>query len=123
MDTETGTTTATVEETASMRDGQTDGATSAGSEGGATQEDFSDIGGSKKSELVNWYLESISDEIETVADLELWKMKIEKIISRLIDHEHAVIAIVPTEVTPGDGTVDAGEDPFLVVHPNFVVEE
>ncbi|XP_075245928.1 DNA replication licensing factor MCM6-like [Convolutriloba macropyga] len=85
-------------------------------------EDFSDIGGSKKSELVNWYLESISDEIDSVAELELWKTKIEKIISRLIEHEHAVIAIVPTEGS-GEAASGTGDDPFLVVHPNFIVEE
>ena len=86
------------------------------------QDDLSDIGGSKRSELVNWYLESISDEIESVSDLELWRTKIEKIITRLIDHEHAVIAIVPSEGATSDAA-QPQNDPFLVVHPNFMVEE
>lgn len=86
------------------------------------QDDLSDIGGSKRSELVNWYLESISDEIESVSDLELWRTKIEKIITRLIDHEHAVIAIVPSEGATSEAA-QSQNDPFLVVHPNFMVEE
>ena len=86
----------------------------------AKEDDFSDIGGSKKSDLVKWYLESIEDEIESMEELALWKIKVEKIINRLIDHEHAVIAISRADDESDPSRI---EDPLLVVHPNYLVEE
>lgn len=41
-------------------------------------------GAPKRSELVNWYLEEIVDEIETEAQLAECKLLVERIIDRLI---------------------------------------
>ena len=109
-----------------MTDEQSEGAADPGTGEGesSTQkdEDFSDIGGSKKSDLVKWYLESIEDEIESMEELALWKVKVEKIITRLIEHEHAVIAISQADDETARDPSEI-EDPLLVVHPNYLVEE
>lgn len=51
-------------------------------------------GGTRKTELVNWYLKEIEAEIETVEDLAAKKVLVEKIIERLVDHVSVVIVHV-----------------------------
>ena len=43
-------------------------------------------GGLKKSEVVNWYLEEIQEEIESEAELVQKKAIVEKVLDRLIYH-------------------------------------
>ncbi len=42
--------------------------------------------GMRQSELVNWYLEEIQDELESQEDLALRKTIIERVIQRLVTH-------------------------------------
>lgn len=43
-------------------------------------------GGVRQSELVNWYLKEVEEEIESVEELSEKKLLVEKIIERLVQH-------------------------------------
>ncbi|ODM91352.1 Zygotic DNA replication licensing factor mcm6-A [Orchesella cincta] len=76
--------------------------------------------GLKRSEIVNWYLTEIGDDIDTEQDLLEKKVLVEKIIDRLVK-EHVVISLLQSQL--GRIDTDDDEDPFLVVHPNYVIDE
>uniref|UniRef100_H2YTY6 DNA replication licensing factor MCM6 n=1 Tax=Ciona savignyi TaxID=51511 RepID=H2YTY6_CIOSA len=94
-------------------------------------------GGCQKTEVVNWYLEQIADDLESEEELMEKKILVEKVIHRLIHsvsyfgyidlnnntvtQDHILIELGCT------GLKDSGEDvqaePILVVHPNYFIEE
>ena len=47
---------------------------------------FSEEGGVRQGELVNWYLKEIEGEIETLQELTDKKLLVEKVIDRLVHH-------------------------------------
>ncbi|CDW55696.1 zygotic DNA replication licensing factor mcm6 B [Trichuris trichiura] len=69
--------------------------------------------GVRFSHLVDWYLEEISETIESEEEAFQKKEMLQKIIRRLVHHDNVLIALSTEE--------DA--DPFIVVHPNYVLEE
>ncbi|CAH8544402.1 unnamed protein product [Heterobilharzia americana] len=73
------------------------------------------VGAPKKSELVNWYLEEVVDELETEAQLTECKLLVERIIDRLIKKDNILIAIGGTGLDASSDTAD----PYIVVHPNY----
>lgn len=75
--------------------------------------------GIKKSELINWYLEQIADQIESEEELIERKTLIEKVVDRLMYHDQVIIPLKTANL--GDKESQE-EDPVLVVHPNYVVE-
>ncbi|XP_043920658.1 maternal DNA replication licensing factor mcm6-like isoform X2 [Protopterus annectens] len=75
----------------------------------------------RKSELVNWYLKEIESEIETENELITKKTIIEKVVHRLIHHDHILIELSKTGLKESDIRVE--EDPFLVVNPNYVLDD
>ncbi|XP_046662881.1 LOW QUALITY PROTEIN: DNA replication licensing factor MCM6-like [Homalodisca vitripennis] len=83
------------------------------------EEDKSDSEGIRRSDVVNWYLEKISDQIDTEEELVEKKALIEKIIDRLIFHDQVIIPLTSSKAK-SDETEE--EDPLLVVHPNYVVD-
>lgn len=76
-------------------------------------------GGTKKSELVAWYLDKIQDQIDSEEELLERKSLIEKIIDRLIYHDQIIIPLTDN-ANKVKGHED--EDPMLVVHPNYIIE-
>lgn len=78
--------------------------------------------GMRRDELVNYYLEQVSDEIESEDDLIERKTLIEKVIDRLINHDHVIIPLRTTILKPKQTEGGEDENPVLVVHPNYVVE-
>ncbi|XP_064644824.1 DNA replication licensing factor MCM6-like [Lineus longissimus] len=88
----------------------------------------SEQAGLRRGDIVNWYLKEIEHEIETEAELIEKKTLVEKVIFRLIHHDHVIIELKGTALrglVKGKG--DVGEtpediDPLLVVHPNYIVE-
>lgn len=88
-----------------------------------------DSEGIKKSELVQWYLEQIQDMLESEDDLIERKMLVERLIERLVTHDQVLIPLRTTELKAQKGKESAvgeseeGEDPFLVVHPNYCIEK
>lgn len=84
-----------------------------------------DTEGIKKSELVQWYLEQIEEMLESEDDLIERKILVERLIDRLITHDQVLIPLRTSELKQKKGedfTADE-EDPFLMVHPNYVVEK
>uniref|UniRef100_A0A1I8HJ43 DNA helicase n=1 Tax=Macrostomum lignano TaxID=282301 RepID=A0A1I8HJ43_9PLAT len=85
--------------------------------------------GMRKSQLINWYLNEIEDQIASEADLLEKRRMVEKIIQRLVTHDNVVIQVSMTGLQ-SDGATSAGDDaereeatteddPILVVHPNY----
>lgn len=87
--------------------------------------------GVRKSDVVNWYLKEMEEEIETEEELIEKKTKVEKVIDRLVHRDHVIIELaktglktrrVGTPAVEGEEMVTE-EDPLLVVHPNFSIED
>ncbi|XP_060683822.1 DNA replication licensing factor MCM6-like [Hemiscyllium ocellatum] len=79
----------------------------------------------KKSELVNWYLKEIESEIESEEELINKKKLIEKVIYRLIHYDHILIELKQTGLKSrkGEGDEVLEQDPYLVVNPNYALED
>ncbi|XP_053569007.1 maternal DNA replication licensing factor mcm6 isoform X1 [Bombina bombina] len=81
----------------------------------------------KKSDLVNWYLKEIENEIETETELILKKRLIEKVLHRLIHYDHILIELSKSELKSlskeDGGEAALEEDHILVVNPNYVLED
>ncbi|KAF0299152.1 Zygotic DNA replication licensing factor mcm6-A [Amphibalanus amphitrite] len=76
--------------------------------------------GVRRSDVVDWYLLQKEAELETEAQLLEMKELVEKVLDRLIYKDQIVIPLTHT------GLKGAGHDednPLLVVHPNYVVDE
>lgn len=91
-----------------------------------------DTEGIRRSELVQWYLEQIQDMLESEDDLIERKMLVERLIERLITHDQVLIPLRTTELkhrgkdTQQDVETEESEDaddPFLMVHPNYVLDK
>ncbi|XP_067854807.1 maternal DNA replication licensing factor mcm6-like [Heptranchias perlo] len=81
----------------------------------------------RKSDLINWYLKEMESEIETEAELILKKTLIEKVIHRLVHNDHILIELTMSglkklKAGKGDDVIEE-DDPFLVVNPNYVLED
>ncbi|KAM4623625.1 MCM6 minichromosome maintenance deficient 6, like [Polymixia lowei] len=79
----------------------------------------------KRSELINWYLKEMESEIETEKELIIKKNLIEKVLHRLIHYDHIIIELTQTGLKKvGDGEEPlTEEDPFLVVNPNYILDD
>ncbi|CAB1326280.1 unnamed protein product [Coregonus sp. 'balchen'] len=80
----------------------------------------------KKSELINWYLKELESEIESEAELVAKNNLIEKVLHRLIHYDHIIIELTKTGLKKvGDEGEEPviEEDPFLVVNPNYILED
>ncbi|XP_065132772.1 MCM6 minichromosome maintenance deficient 6, like [Paramisgurnus dabryanus] len=80
----------------------------------------------KKSELINWYLKDMESEMESESDLIARKNLIERVLHRLIHYDHIIIELTKTGLKKmGQDGVEpvVEEDPFLVVNPNYVLED
>ncbi|XP_063058420.1 MCM6 minichromosome maintenance deficient 6, like [Engraulis encrasicolus] len=80
----------------------------------------------KKSELINWYLGEMEGEIDSEAELVAKKSLIEKVIHRLVHYDHVIIELTSTGLKKGGEGGDepvVEEDPYLVVNPNYILED
>ncbi|XP_031415647.1 MCM6 minichromosome maintenance deficient 6, like [Clupea harengus] len=80
----------------------------------------------KKSELINWYLKEMESEIDSEAELIAKKSLIERVIHRLVHYDHVIIELTKTGLKKvgkeGEEPVTE-EDPYLVVNPNYILED
>jgi DNA replication licensing factor MCM6 len=84
-----------------------------------TRRDEENEEGTRRSDLVEWYLNMIADEIESEDELLEKKELIEKVIDRLIYHDQIIIPLTRTGL---GAEQQADENPLLVVHPNYIID-
>ncbi|NWX20531.1 MCM6 factor, partial [Aegotheles bennettii] len=77
----------------------------------------------KKSELINWYLKEIESEIESEEELINKKKIIERVIHRLTHYDHILIELSQSGLRGSREEETFDEDPFLVVNPNYLLED
>ncbi|XP_018332250.1 DNA replication licensing factor Mcm6 [Agrilus planipennis] len=75
--------------------------------------------GIHRSDVIAWYLNLISDQIESEDELVEKKEMIEKIVDRLIYHDQVII---PLRSGARRDDENEEEDPLLVVHPNYIID-
>ncbi|XP_077525081.1 minichromosome maintenance 6 [Amblyomma americanum] len=86
---------------------------------GAATEDESGV---RRMDLINWYLKEVESEIETEEELIQRKTIVEKVIDRLVNRDHILIALSKSGLKSSEADAEEDENPILVVHPNFVPE-
>ncbi|CAF3946511.1 unnamed protein product, partial [Rotaria sordida] len=97
--------------------------------------------GVKRRELINWILEQLADEINSLDELARKKATLDKIIDRLVHVDEIIIQLdkrtvsqfgVTTQTKEGttaeEEEEEDNEDPegnnlYLIVHPNYVAED
>ncbi|XP_065350036.1 DNA replication licensing factor Mcm6 [Cloeon dipterum] len=84
-----------------------------------TESDGEASEGLKRSDVINWYLEHIGDDIEDEDELLARKFTIEKVIDRLTYHDQILIPLTAGEMGEKSAPTD---DPLLVVHPNYIID-
>ncbi|NXI38885.1 MCM6 factor, partial [Galbula dea] len=77
----------------------------------------------KKSELINWYLKEIESEIESEEELINKKKIIERVIHRLTHYDHILIELSQSGLRGSREKETFDEDPYLVVNPNYLLED
>ncbi|XP_066489115.1 DNA replication licensing factor MCM6 [Tiliqua scincoides] len=77
----------------------------------------------RKSELINWYLKEIESEIDSEEELINKKKIIEKVIHRLTHYDHILIELTQTGLKDSTEEESFEEDPYLVVNPNYLLED
>ncbi|KAJ6648319.1 DNA replication licensing factor Mcm6 [Pseudolycoriella hygida] len=88
------------------------------------EEESMERDGIRRSDLVSWYLEQVIDQMESEDELIERKTLIEKVIDRLRTHDQILLDLRTTGTLSkgtGDG-LEIDDDPFLVVHPNYIIE-
>ncbi|KAK9747350.1 MCM N-terminal domain [Popillia japonica] len=86
-----------------------------------TKVEEGDQGGIHRSDVIDWYLGTIADQIESEDELLEKKQLVEKVIDRLTYHDQVIISL--TKVGLKGDQMDEEENPLLVVHPNYVIDQ
>lgn len=79
--------------------------------------------GIRRSAVVNWYLKTIEKDIDTEEELAEKKIILDKVLDRLIISDNVILALKEWGTSQEDYVPSEEEDPFLVVHPNVVVDD
>ncbi|NWY15092.1 MCM6 factor, partial [Aphelocoma coerulescens] len=77
----------------------------------------------KRSELINWYLKEIESEIESEEELINKKKIIERVIHRLTHYDHILIELSQSGLRGSSEEETFDDDPYLVVNPNYLLED
>ncbi|XP_007437102.1 DNA replication licensing factor MCM6 [Python bivittatus] len=86
-------------------------------------EEENDDAALKKSELINWYLKEIESEIDSEEELINKKKVIERVIHRLTHYDHILIELTHSGLKDSMEGQSFDEDPYLVVNPNYLLED
>lgn len=94
------------------------------SEESRLEEESIEGNGIRKSDLVNWYLDQVSDQLDSEDELIERKTLIEKVIDRLRTTDEVLLDLrtISGLRKQTDELLATDEDPFLVVHPNYIIE-
>ncbi|PFX32462.1 Zygotic DNA replication licensing factor mcm6-B [Stylophora pistillata] len=79
--------------------------------------------GIRRSDVVNWYLNTIEKDIDTEEELAEKKVILDKVLDRLISSDNVILALKEWGTSQEDYAPSEEDDPFLVVHPNVVVDD
>ncbi|KAG9462712.1 hypothetical protein GDO78_023267, partial [Eleutherodactylus coqui] len=78
----------------------------------------------KRTDLVNWYLKEVESEIDSEEELVNRKQIIEKVIHRLVHYDQILIELSQSSLrSAGEDEATKDDDPYLVVNPNYVLED
>ncbi|NXR21521.1 MCM6 factor, partial [Cinclus mexicanus] len=77
----------------------------------------------KRSELINWYLKEIESEIESEEELINKKKIIERVIHRLTHYDRILIELSQSGLRGSREEETFDDDPYLVVNPNYLLED
>lgn len=93
-------------------------------EGMEESQEASESTGLKRSAIINWYLSEFSEDIESEAELIEKKALVEKVLDRLTYHDQVIIPLTRSGLKEkaSSQAAEEEEDPFLVVHPNYVID-
>lgn len=80
------------------------------------------MGGIRRSNVIEWYLTHVGDQIESEEELHERKEVVEKVIDRLTYHDGIIIPLSTTGLKGSEQEEDK-EDPYLVVHPNYIIDK
>merc|ERR1719290_262685 len=80
--------------------------------------------GLKRSAIINWYLSELGEDIESEAELIEKKALVEKVLDRLTYHDQVIIPLTRSGLKEkmSSQASEEEDDPFLVVHPNYVID-
>ncbi|KAK3879373.1 hypothetical protein Pcinc_016051 [Petrolisthes cinctipes] len=84
--------------------------------------DTESSGGLRRSAIINWYLEEVSGDIESEAELVEKKVLVEKVLDRLTYHDQVIIPLTRSGLKGSAAATEEEDDPLLVVHPNYLVD-
>ncbi|XP_022910092.1 DNA replication licensing factor Mcm6 [Onthophagus taurus] len=79
-------------------------------------------GGVHRSNVIEWYLNHVADQLESEDDVMEKKQLIEKVLDRLIYHDEIIIPLTKVGLK-GDSQDEEEDDPLLVVHPNYIIDQ
>ncbi|KAF2879667.1 hypothetical protein ILUMI_26505 [Ignelater luminosus] len=79
--------------------------------------------GIRRSNVVEWYLNLVADQVESEDELIEKKELIEKVIDRLIYHDQVIISLSKVGLKGSSEQQEDEEDPLLVVHPNYIIDQ
>ncbi|XP_066985351.1 zygotic DNA replication licensing factor mcm6 [Macrobrachium rosenbergii] len=86
------------------------------------EDDGSETAGLRKSAVVNWYLNEVSADIESEAELIEKKLVVEKVLDRLTYHDQVIIPLTRSGLKGSAMEIEEEDDPLLVVHPNYLLD-
>jgi len=78
----------------------------------------------RKKDLVAWYIEEVTNDIESQEEIVEKKQIVEKVLDKLAYNDNVLVPLSKTGLKTG--TVDEGateDNPILIVHPNYVEDE
>jgi len=92
----------------------------------AEDESAEDETGLRKTDLIGWYLNEIQEDISSEEELTEKRGVVEKVIDRLIHHDHVLIQLTQTGLKAKKGQESElikEDDPIIVVHPNYNISD
>jgi len=90
----------------------------------AMTEEGAESQGLRRSDVVNWYLNEIAGEITSEEALGTENFIVKSVIDRLVKNDGVLLALKEPILTEESlaASADNEADPYLVVHPNYIIE-
>merc|ERR1711973_142363 len=77
-----------------------------------------------KKDVVAWYIEEVTNDIESQDEIVEKKQILEKVLDKLAYEDNVLVPLNSKGLkTAADGDADTTDNPILIVHPNYVEDE